>query len=314
MKRKHPPVNKLSGARGRARAPSFYLELARHYLCIAILVMVGGCSTYSSQLSADGAQNNVSRIYFRATEHAIYSFIRWPSERHYVSVIFGAAPVEECAAVRSYASEINQDRSESHDGMMGELCHNLYVFSGRPGLRSGHRIQSFYAEHESFHLAVQSYGFEVPLQYVRSVSDASLPVVLPIFRKIASSHRDAGCESLVSSLLALTPSQLHYLAFRAWWEWPAEYHAFKAMYSRNEFESYRELRRTAVLDPTISDHFVYIAGVAAGMYLDKFARNREWRSELRRGENMLNVYLEVRGCNFEVPVGPTVALTAEIKR
>lgn len=241
--------------------------------------------------------------------------IAWPGPERTVTVLDAhqLAPTDPCI---SKGKDL-VPKSENYSFRMGEACRKLFVVMDLTGgINGGAEAVQLLAYHESFHVAAQMYGAEIPVELLEIdpdiVSEFSEGKYFADFYKQVDlltssiiSGTPRSCRDLESSYGVLSERARSYLDYKIYWEWPAEFYAQQAV-RPHDFEGYKTLRSQLFVggDP---GYELFISGVRAGLALDIALGRSSWQTRVAQGQSMLHLLLSEGGCRAR-SFSPTVRM------
>lgn len=268
-------------------------------------------STYSSDI------NNPMLVSINANIWHPAKDIRWPSDKRAVDFYWNNdSAASACAELRSKIHETYGGESRARLSF-GESCGTLVVLFRDDNLLAKENknvMLYFVSSHEAFHIAAQIYGGRIPIKYIEThrpiltahEKDASVKL-----RQIAESYLSFGstsrkaksCGALKDVVDGLSKNEIERLNFIIFWEWPAEYYAFRVMRSRGilDLTAYNTLRTE------IGDAEEYTPSAPFGLMLDNLYSGTTWQHRIADdGVTMLDLFMDLCGMN---PAPPDNAFT-----
>ncbi|KPF67323.1 hypothetical protein IP84_13240 [beta proteobacterium AAP99] len=185
--------------------------------------------------------------------------------------------------------------------MLGEACSRLFVlFNNRRLVEAAALNKFFIAHHESFHLAAQFFGAEIPLDFLgpRPVLDSGSREFLEWLSQSMRLDEHGGlvlteelCPAMIRRLGYLGSERVDAIEHWAFWEWPAEYYMYKLMSAQHGsgYADYLVFRESA------GDAFVYAPGPVVGVWLDNKLGRKQWQSDYISGKSMLKLMVSACG-------------------
>lgn len=235
--------------------------------------------------------------------------IRWPSGKPYVVVYEGSS---------DSSIPLLRVPSRHHVFRMGQHDDRLVVVMGlEPGINGGKAAWDFLAAHESFHLAAQYYGGRVPSAYIEidenlvkkysadhrfeEIYDA----VDEMHRSVQAGTHAPPCERFSNAYRALDDGAKIYFSYKAFWEWPAEFYAYKAAFegSLAEYEVFR-----ARLFADDAGYRLFTAGVKLAELVELKLGRPAWQGRAAQGESMLAIFSVTYGCEIKLDESFTVTV------
>lgn len=181
---------------------------------------------------------------------------------------------------------------------MGEVCGSLVVVyrDDAFNMAAGELGLEFIAQHESFHLAVQIYGSQIPIEYLRTQRRVAEGRSAEFFKKLTESfflfdaekshlNKDVICGKVFKGYDLLSEDEKREVDGVVFWEWPAEYYAYRKLKRDGsiDYKSYSVIRRLA------GSYDEYSPGVSVGLALDGILGSNYWQSRVMKGESMMDV-------------------------
>lgn len=280
-------------------------------ICIAISLL--GVIDPVGQ-STSPMEINIDRSVWRS------GLIDWPSDEHFVIFYYELPPdVSDCTILSGEFLSRIYTGPMSSTLRMGEACGRLVVVYRDDGLSAatGRLGLEFVGRHESFHLAVQMYGSSVPLEYLREKRNITSSRAKKFFERLSKSFPLAEveanppsemdvCREIVTGYLELPDDVRREIDSLVFWEWPAEYYAYKSLrrYGKINHSSYKKIRLIA------GDYYEYSSGVSFGLILDRVIGTRGWQDRVMTGESMLDIWGARCSANYK----PLPRISIKIKR
>lgn len=227
--------------------------------------------------------------------------IRWPSAEQTVVVLEGRDQAE---------ADILRVVEGRYEFRFAQVDDRLVVIVGLgPGFAREPRAVEFLAAHESFHVAAQIYGAKIPVNYLdmdpelaRTYTDGVAfegfyDAIDVMHDGLAAGGKDAGCEALSRAYEELSEDARTYLAYKAFWEWPAEFYSYSIAFSArpNEYEGFR-----ANLFRENAGFRLYTSGVKAAQLLEAKLARSEWQTRVANGQSMLSLLAATYNCEIRL--------------
>lgn len=230
--------------------------------------------------------------------------IEWPGESQRVEVIQPEAGVYRTGCGDLPAASPSDGY---HSFRMGEHCKQLVVLMDlSAGTSDPQLAEAFLARHEAFHVAAQMYGSKIPLEFLEIEPSlverfAGSTAFQPLFAEVDSllatldSGSELSCPALVDAYRALADNERRYLDYKMFWEWPAEFYAQQTTFGRDT-ASYRNFR-SRLFNGGNEGFELFVAGVEAGLILDRAMGREAWQDAVAEGRSMFDLLLDATGCS-----------------
>ncbi|MBS0214730.1 MAG: hypothetical protein JSR50_03135 [Proteobacteria bacterium] len=258
--------------------------------------------------------------------------IRWPSSDRVVRYLdySGYKKVLNDGCLVRYSSQMTTFfRMQSHRVRMGEVCGKLVVLSSYPLTKIGGMTKKrleFIAKHEMFHIAFQTYGYRLPIEYIgvndaavtgELISDQATSGVISfgrvLYNELRNKNKNKLCANLGHEYEKLEIGQKAYLKYKIFWEWPAETYAFESL-SWGGIPAYLNFRKH--LFASWRDNYgieLYMAGPLVAQILDR--RSRGWWREVADGQSMMYLFMKSIHCplssEFHVDTSNSVLISKQ---
>lgn len=190
--------------------------------------------------------------------------------------------------IRKFYSNINSRWA------FGLLCGNdaVVLGNGITGMYKQDEYIKFISLHEAFHYIYQYKLGKLPTNLMLSkrpkIKDIDSNNQENLGKYLEALVNNESCYEINNRFEKLDNIAAVYLDFLSYFEWPAEYFAFKSVF-QNDFNLYLQFIDSAEYDMN------YKYGVMVGSILDA-NNNPNWRVRVNNGENMINIFLEGKNC------------------
>ena len=242
--------------------------------------------------------------------------IGWPGESHRVEVIQPVAGVYRTGCGDLPAASRSDGQ---HSFRMGEYCKQLVVLMDlSAGTSDPQLAEAFLARHEAFHVAAQMYGSKIPLEFLEiepslverfAGSSAFQPLFAEVDALLAAldSGGELSCPALVGAYRALADDERRYLDYKMFWEWPAEFYAQQTTFG-SDTGSYERFR-SGLFSNGNEGFELFVAGVKAGLILDRIMGREAWQKAVAEGGSMFDLVMATAGC-----AGPERGVRVRMRR
>jgi len=227
--------------------------------------------------------------------------IRWPSRDRFVLVYDGES--------RSDVPLLRVSGNH-HEFRMGQAGNQLVVVLGLvPGITGGKKAWDFLAAHEAFHLAAQYYGAQIPLAYLEIEEPlvrayAMDPRLSRLYDAVDELHRSAdgggaavSCDQFSAIFRSMDQGARTYFTYKAFWEWPAEFYAYKTSF-KDSLPEYEEFR--SALFPDDRGYRLFTSGVKVAEMVEGKLGRTAWQQRAAEGESILAMFSAAYGCEIEL--------------
>jgi hypothetical protein len=180
--------------------------------------------------------------------------------------------------------------------VLGRLCGKDVVLIG-PGITALYKKEefiNFISIHEAFHFVYQyKYGkhpIELILNKRPKINDFSHASKMSLTSYLEDVVNNVSCYQIEKKYEVLDKDAVLYLNFLTYYEWPAEYFAYKSVFKDN-INIYKSFRDSVEYDVN------YEYGIKAGAVLDA-SGIADWQNRVQSGENMINIILQHKNCKY----------------